>query len=257
MSARMRIVSLVPSTTESVCSLGAAALLVGCTRYCVHPRSALGPVARVGGTKNPDREGVMRLAPTLVLCNREENRQEDIDWFASRLPVVVQSPTTVRTAVDALLELGERLDRSEAARQFAERIEQRVHSVAPPGAERVPTRVFYAVWCRPWMSISRETFVHDVLRIAGVSNVCADLPSRYPEVSLEWLRAHRVDIVLLPSEPWQFDENQRAELARDGAFGTAALALCDGRDFCWHGTHMAEGIGNAVAAIERARPLRG
>ena len=79
------MVSLVPSTTETVCELGAGDRLVGITRWCTEPAAATAAVRKVGGTKNPDREAIAALAPDLVLCNREENRVADIEWFAARM----------------------------------------------------------------------------------------------------------------------------------------------------------------------------
>ena len=116
-----RLVSLVPSTTESVCAFGAGDRLVGCTRYCTHPPAVLAGLARIGGTKNPDREKVLSLQPDLVLANAEENRPEDLEWFASRVPVLVQTPRTVAEAVAALRELARAIGDSGAALAAVER----------------------------------------------------------------------------------------------------------------------------------------
>lgn len=93
-----RIVSLVPSTTESVCALGARDRLVGCTNWCTHPADSLHGIARIGGTKNPKREAIARLEPDLVLSNAEENREEDLEWLRARVPVLVQTPCTATEA---------------------------------------------------------------------------------------------------------------------------------------------------------------
>jgi hypothetical protein len=97
-----RIVSLVPSMTESVCRLGAADRLVGVTRYCVEPADELRAVARVGGTKNPKLEAIAALEPDLVLVNTEENRSEDVAWLRARMPVLEHCPRTVVEAAAAL-----------------------------------------------------------------------------------------------------------------------------------------------------------
>ncbi|MFN6194070.1 MAG: helical backbone metal receptor, partial [Planctomycetota bacterium] len=104
-----RIVSLVPSTTETVCAFGARERLVGCTRYCTEPAAALRGVARIGGTKNPKRDAIAALRPDLVLANAEENRPDDLEWLAARAPVLVQTPRTVAEAAAALGELAARL----------------------------------------------------------------------------------------------------------------------------------------------------
>lgn len=243
--------SLVPSTTESVCELGAWNRLVACTRYCTEPAAQLAAVARVGGTKNPSRELILRQEPDLVLCNAEENRPEDVEWLQSRVPVFVQTPRTVLEAAADLRALAARLELREAVGHWLLRIEAWLAAAAIEGLRQRPLRVFYAIWRKPWMSINRDTYIHDVLQIAGATNVCADLERRYPEVSLEAVVARGVDLVLLPSEPWEFDAEQLEDLRRSRAFGAARLELCDGRDYCWHGVRMATGLGRALASIVR------
>jgi len=253
MNSNARIVSLVPSTTESVCALGGAAQLVGCTRYCTEPAAALQRVARVGGTKNPSREAIAALQPDLVLANAEENRADDLDWLGSRFRLLVQTPCTVDAAVQALRELGEAIGPQATAAAFAARIEAAVVAVrAAPSCVPAP-RVFYAVWSKPWMGANASTFVHDVLTLAGADNVCAGAAARYPAVVVADLVAHDVDVVLLPDEPWVFDAAQRDALAAAGTFGRARLLLCSGRDFCWHGVHMAVGLLRAARLLGARR----
>ena len=246
-----RIVSLVPSTTESVCELEFADRIVGCTRYCTEPAVALTGTKRVGGTKNPDLEAIAALDPDLVLVNAEENRVEDIAWLRERFEVLEQTPRTVVTAVAHLRALAERLGALDTVQPTLLRIEAQLAAAAVERLDRRFLRVFYAIWRKPWMSVGADTFVHDVLRFVGAINVCADLPARYPEVAAEFVREMRPDIVLLPSEPWEFDAAQRQALEREGLFGTARILLCDGRDFCWHGVRMAEGLGHASDLMAR------
>lgn len=245
-----RLVSLVPSTTESVCAFGAGERLVGCTRYCTHPPAVLAGVARIGGTKNPDREKVLSLRPDLVLGNAEENRPEDLEWFASRVPVLVQTPRTVAEAVASLRELAEAVGDPGAALAAVERTVAAL-AAAHGAAARSSPRVYYAIWRKPWMTVGGDTFVHDVLRCCGATNVAADAEARYPEMAPDAAVARGVDVVLLASEPWAFDDAQQRELAAAATFGRARLVLCDGRDFSWHGTHMAIGLRRAQALLQQ------
>jgi ABC-type Fe3+-hydroxamate transport system substrate-binding protein len=245
-----RIVSLVPSTTESVCAFGASARLVGCTRYCTEPSELLRSVTRVGGTKNPDRETIQALAPDLILANGEENRAEDLEWLAQRAPVLVQTPRTVAAAAQHLRELAQHLGVEATAAPLLQRLAE-VPTAPVPSAP--PLRVYYTIWRKPWMSVNADTFVHDVLARAGAVNVCAREAERYPEVEPAAAVAAGVDVVLLASEPWQFDEAQRRELAASRTFGGARLVLCDGRDFCWHGVRMVDGLRRAAAVLAAAR----
>lgn len=246
--------SLVPSTTESVFGLGSGDRLVGCTRYCTEPADGLSGVERVGGTKNPDLEHVARLRPDLVLVNAEENDSEHIAWLRERFVVLQQTPRTVREAADDLRELALRLDASGIVQPFLLRVEARLAAAAVDRLARQPLRVLYVIWRKPWMSVNCDTFVHDVLRVAGGVNVCEARPARYPEFDPAAASELRPDVVLLPDEPWEFDERQRDELERSRVFGDARLVLCDGRDFCWHGIRMADGLGRASELIARVAP---
>jgi ABC-type Fe3+-hydroxamate transport system substrate-binding protein len=238
-----RIVSLVPSTTESICRFGGRAALVGCTRYCTEPASALAGVARVGGTKNPDCEAILRLAPDLVFGNREENRPEDLEFLAARVPVSAPTPRTVPEAVVALSELATTLGAHAEFAVWQRQLDDVLATLEPPPGP--PRRCYYAIWKKPWMTVAADTFVHDVLQRVGFANIAAAASTRYPEWSPAMAVEAGTEVVLLASEPWAFDAQQRDEIAAARAFGTAAVLLCDGRDFCWHGTRLVEGLRRA------------
>lgn len=95
-----RVVSLVPSLTEAIAA-SRPDVLVGATRWCTHPGDL--DVARVRGTKNPDREAIMRLRPDLVIANKEENRELDVARLrAAGVQVWVTVIETVPQALDSL-----------------------------------------------------------------------------------------------------------------------------------------------------------
>ena len=160
---------------------------------------------------------------------------------------IIAPHDAVVEAAMALAELGEALGCEDEAAPFVAAIAREL--AAPPPVQRL--RAFYAIWKKPWMSVSQSTYIHDVLRIAGFDNVTADSASRYPEVAIADIAALRPDAVLLPDEPWVFDEAQAREIAASQAFGAAKVTLCCGRDFCWHGVHAAEGVRRARALAVR------
>lgn len=251
MKATQRIVSLVPSSTESVCELGATDRLVGCTRYCTEPRAQLAHVPRIGGTKNPDVAAILALEPDLVLGNAEENRAEDLEQLAARVPTLVQTPRSVVEAANDLRVLATRLDLLEQVEPFLLRIEARIAAAEVEALRLPPVRVYYAIWRKPWMTINADTFVHDVLALCGARSVAADDAERYPTMEPRDAVSRGVELVLLASEPWEFDEAQRDEVAAAQLFADVPVVLCDGRDFCWHGVRMADGLGRALAALRR------
>jgi ABC-type Fe3+-hydroxamate transport system substrate-binding protein len=249
-----KIVSLVPSLSETVCDLGAANLLIGVTRFCAEPRAVLRSVRRVGGTKNPDLALIAALGPDLVLVNREENRQEDIAWLRARFPLLESMPRSIPEAASVVRDLGVRLGLEDETESILLEIEAQLLRAEVVNLDREPVRVFYPIWKQPWISINRETYVHDLLRRAGAINVCADREARYPVLAEQDLPKLRPDLVLLPSEPFAFHDVHRTALLRDRPFGRdVPVLMVDGRNFCWHGSRSGRGLG-AVANL--LRPFR-
>lgn len=249
-----RVVSLVPSLTETVCDLGVAGRLVAVTRFCNTPEEPLRFVPRVGGTKNPDRERIALFEPDLVLVNGEENRREDIDWLTSRFEVHESMPQNVPDAAAVVKELGRLLGVEDSAEAVALEIEAEMARIEVEGLEMASVRVFYPIWKQPWIAINRATYVHDVLARAGAVNVCADRESRYPVVAQSDLEALRPDVVLLPSEPFAFSREHKKALVEERAFGRdVPIVMVDGKNFCWHGSRSGRGLAAAAEVVARHR----
>ena len=249
-----RIVSLVPSLTETVCDLGVSCRLVAVSRFCTDPEDELRFVTRVGGTKNPDLEQIAALEPDLVLVNGEENRGEDIAWLRDRFEVLESMPRSVPEAAAVVRELGFRLGLPDETEALLLEIEAHLARAEVLSLGRDPVRVFYPIWRQPWIGVNRDTYVHDVLTRAGAVNVCATREARYPVVPISELSKLEPDLVLLPSEPFAFHEDHRTQLLRDRIFGRdVPILMVDGRAFCWHGSRSGRGLG---AVSNLLRPFR-
>lgn len=240
----MRIVSLCPSTTETVCALGRGADLVGITKFCVHPRGALSNIPRVGGTKNPDIERLVALKPDLVLMNREENRREDAERLSARgLRIHACMPQSVKEAAEAVRALGRELHAAQPARQLAARIDELAAEVQREARGRRPLGVAYLIWRKPWMAAGSPTYIDDLLALAGGRNLFAELGERYPVVEVARLAA--AELVLLASEPFPFKERHVGELAGLTGLEPQRFVLVDGESFSWHGYRTLNGLRGA------------
>lgn len=207
----MRVVSLVPSVTETLLAWGVEP--VACTRFCEQPS-----LHHVGGTKDPDVAAVVALAPELVVVNDEENRREDADALvAAGLDVHVVVVRTVHDVAPALAQLADRLGVAFDAWTL-------------PETRQVTRRAFVPIWRRPWMTLNVDTYGSSLLRLLGVDNVFADEPDRYPTTSLEEASARDADVVLAPTEPYPFGERHVDELS-----AVAPVELVDGKDLFWWG----------------------
>jgi ABC-type Fe3+-hydroxamate transport system substrate-binding protein len=231
----MRVVSLVPSVTETLLSWGVEP--VACTRFCEQPA-----IRHVGGTKDPDIAAIVELGPDLVVLCEEENRREDAMALAeAAVPTVTLSVDTVDD-VHPLLQMLAVLVGADAAGVGA------VQHLPHPGPL---VTVFVPIWRRPWMSLSGSTYGSALLELLGFANVCADSDDRYPVVDLDDIAARGPAAVLAPSEPYPFSERHVAEL-RD----VAPVELVDGKDLFWWGARTPQAIDRLGAALQHlhARP---
>lgn len=224
-----RVVSLVPSLTETLFDLGAGDQVAGITDFCIFPEAL--DRHRVGGTKNPDIEKIRALAPDLVHMNLEENLRrhaEEIERFA---PVFVSEPKSVEDVALLIEQLGELHHRRERARELAAEIREQIRAM--------PTRSFTfacAIWKDPWMWCGGDTYVSRLVEAAGGSNVLGDR-ERYPNASPEEVLAQRPDVVFLPDEPYLFTEDDAASIKGPRVIGPFA-----GHLFTWHGTRTRHGL---------------
>lgn len=253
MKAHPRIVSLVPSWTETLYAFGLDQEVVGVTKWCVHPRELTARATKVGGTKDPDVPLIAKMRPDLVVANHEENRKEDVEALeAHGVHVWVSDVRSVKDSLREIKRLGELTGRDESAAALVTRIEaslREVEQARPP--EPIP--VFVPIWRRPWMAVGPDTYADDVLRIAGARNVLGDAAGRYPESSPEDAFARGATAALLPTEPYPFHEKPQAteELVAAG-FARARVTGLDGEALTWYGAREVEGlriVGAAVAGL--------
>ncbi len=241
-----RIVSLIPSITETLCHLGLADALVGVTAYCVEPRAVVRGKTRIGGEKNPDLAAIRALQPDLVVANVEENVREHVETLrAWGIPVWVTYPRTVAQSLVMIRELGELTHTRPRAKAMLADLEPLFERVQRTTARRRPVPVFYPIWRVPWMTISADTYIHDLLAVCGAANIFGDRPTRYPTVTLEEMASRRPEVIVLPDEPFRFRRSHVEDFAPYAdvpAVRAGRIHLVDGKPFSWHGPHVGEAL---------------
>jgi len=239
-----RVVSLVPSITELIVWLGRGEALVGRTRFCTQPAEFVGRIAVVGGTKNPRIERVIQLRPDLVIANKEENREVDVSALRSAgLDVLVTDPNSVPEAVTMTRELGATLGAADRAQGLAHEVAKAIDRV--PSGSAVP--IYVGVWHNPMMGLGSQSYGHSLIEMCGGRNVLGNRP-RYPEVTFDQLRGMAPDLILLPDEPFPFDESHV------GYYGAVAPARpIDGKLMWWYGPRMPQAIRALSAVFDEVR----
>ena len=254
----LRLASLVPSLTETVCRLGAGGLLIARTVYCTEPRDILADVPACGGTKNPDLARLRELQPDLVLACLEENKPEHLSALElAGIPVFTVMPRRLDDVSALLRNLGSLCGReNEAGRLLADLTAARLscgemrrnspHPARPP-------RAAVLIWKNPWMAAGGGTYINAVCEEVGLENVLVHRPD-YFTVTLDELAALKPDFVLLPDEPYRFTHHDAWSLAAAGVVGDRRQAvLLDGKLLSWYGARSAASLRTLVRLLEPIR----
>jgi iron complex transport system substrate-binding protein len=224
-----RVISLVPSLTETLFDLGAGDAVVGITDFCIFPPDLALP--RLGGTKNPRIDEIRALAPDLVHMNTEENLRRHAEAIEAFAPVFVSEPKNVDDVATLIASLGEIHDRRERAAQLVALLEETRASM--------PRRAFSfacPIWKNPWMWCGGDTYVSNLVASAGGRNVLGNL-ARYPHLGLDAVLAMKPDVIFLPDEPYLFTPDDAASIRVPRVIGPFP-----GHLFTWHGTRTIEGL---------------
>lgn len=229
-----RVVSLVPSQSEFLTTIGLGERLVGVTKFCIHPESLKTQAQIVGGSKHFHIHKVLALKPDLVIGNMEENSKELIEELAAEVPVFMTRIEDVEDAFDMMIAVGGCCDLAQSAKSMVKVLKTEWQKLKPL---QPPKRVAYLIWKDPWMAAGNLSYINDVLGRLGLINVFDSAAgSRYPEFSLEELSGLKPEEVYLSSEPYPFKEKHLTELQK--VLPETTLRLVDGEMFSWYGSRM-------------------
>jgi len=239
----LRVVSLVPSVTETLLAWGLAP--VGVTRWCEHPE-----LPALGGTKDPDIDAVRRIAPDLVIMCEEENRREDAD--ALEAAGVAVHALRVRSLADVGPELATLAVRLGVGSRWSAPPLSAAPARPAAGAAR---RAFVPIWRQAargpepvtYTTLNDDTYGASVLRALGVANAYGDASDRYPTTTLDDAIGRAPDVVLAPSEPYPFGPRHVRELSC-----VAPVVLVDGQDLFWWGARTEAALARLAASLEAA-----
>jgi iron complex transport system substrate-binding protein len=235
---RMRIVSMVPSWTETLVESGAN--VVGRTRFCIHPSQKVKSIPILGGTKNWDLAKVAKAQPDWIVLDREENTAAMGEF--PNTPLFVSHVRSVHDVSGEMRQMAQRFQRPHLT-DLAERLDlvikqiQRLDSVLELPSilhwirkPEVPVeKIVYVIWKSPWMSVSQKTFIGSMLSLFLSPEILFDSTELYPQVKLESF-SERSTLLLFSSEPYPFAKH--LEEIRKLPFPAAVV---DGESWSWFG----------------------
>ena len=248
-----RVVSLVPSVTETLFALGCGDRVVAVTEFCTQPAAARERAAVVGGTKTPNIGAITELAPDLVIANREENRAIDVRRLEARgVPVFVLYARSVLRAAREVAQLGAILDTRASAAGISDEIRA---ALARRAVFERRVRTVALIWKSPYMAVGGDCYADDLIWRCGGENPFSRAQRRYPHVTERDLDEADPEVILLPDEPYAFCEADRAELLglRCTAARRGRVHRIDGTLLTWPGPRSARAIGMLEPWIRAAR----
>ncbi len=231
-----RIVSLVPSQTELLVALGLENIIVGVTKFCVHPEKLRKEKIIVGGTKNINVNTIKELNPDIILCNKEENTKEIVETLQKEYTVHVSDIFSIEDALTMIKQYGEIFKKKSKATEIISKIKSEQKSFKSYMATVPRRNIVYFIWKDPWIAVGNTTFIDHILQLNGFKNVFGS-KSRYPEVSKKEISSlAEDDLILLSSEPYPFSEKHISAIRKINK--RAKIVLVDGEYFSWYGSRL-------------------
>ncbi|MCF8336162.1 MAG: helical backbone metal receptor [Bacteroidales bacterium] len=229
-----RIISLVPSITELLFDLELDRKVAGRTQFCIYPAEKIEKVPIVGGVMGLSFHQIEKINPDLILASKEENAQGEINELSSRFPVWVSDVHNLPDALELIHKIGTVCGVENKAATLTGQIKEQFHTL-----DHIPENIVkavYLIWKNPMYTVNQSTFAHDMLKRCGIENVFASRQEAYPVINEKEIRNKKPDYILLPSEPYPF--NEKDEQTLDKNLPEVGIKRVDGEYFTWYGSHL-------------------
>lgn len=175
----------------------------------------------------------------MIIGNKEENTQSDIEELATDFPVWMSDIFTLDDAMKTIGQIGALVDREPEAGYLNHLIAAGFNDLQTLALQnRIDKKIAYLIWRKPFMAAGKNTFINDMLLTNGMTNVITQ--ERYPSVTLAELKTLNCDLILLSSEPYPFAEKHIEEIQT--AIPDTKIILVDGEMFSWYGSRLVKAV---------------
>lgn len=195
-----KIVSLAPNLTEIIFSIGAGNKLKGVTTYCNYPDEAL-KIQKVADLVSVNYEALAGINPDVVFLTVEGNPKETFDKITGMgIKVFVSNPRNLSGILKTMDDFGKITGNSEQAEAEKNRILSKIDSLKNKINYKLKPKALLLVSISPLMSVGRNTYLHELLNMAGCINISATTNSNYPILNREEVLANNPDFIFVPSD---------------------------------------------------------
>jgi iron complex transport system substrate-binding protein len=191
-----RIVSLVPSVTETLFALGVGDEVVGVSSYDVYPPEVL-KLPKVGTFLTPNLEAIAALRPTIVIGRGISSNQRELRAMrAMGFETLIVDDDSLAQIEESIRSIGTRVGKSSHAGAIVAGIEADVNDVRARVRPFPPRRTLMLVGHQPIVAVGPGTFLEDLLKIAGAENIADASGQQWPHLSIEFIVASRPEVII-------------------------------------------------------------
>lgn len=196
----LRIVALAPHIVENLYAIGAGDLIVGTLDYADYPQEAT-KIERIGGYNGISIEKLLMLKPDMVIAWKSGNQAEDLAQI-KRLGIELHlsNPRSIEGVAKEILKLGQLTGRIEQSKKVAEAFTVKLNAIKATQQNKTTLTGFYQLWPEPMMTVSKNTWINQLIETCQVTNVFADSDTDYPQVSIENVIVTKPQIIIIPNE---------------------------------------------------------
>lgn len=196
----LRIVALAPHIVENLYAIGAGDLIVGTLDYADYPQEAT-KIERIGGYNGISIEKLLMLKPDMVIAWKNGNQAEDLAQIKRLgIELYLSDPRFIEGVASEILKLGQLTGHIEQSKQVAETFTAKLNAIKVTQKDKTTLTGFYQLWPEPMMTVSKNTWINQLIETCQVTNVFANSDTDYPQISIENVIVTKPQVIIIPDE---------------------------------------------------------
>ncbi|WP_028835664.1 MULTISPECIES: cobalamin-binding protein [unclassified Pseudoalteromonas] len=196
----LRIVALAPHIVENLYAIGAGDLIVGTLDYADYPQEAT-KIERIGGYNGISIEKLLMLKPDMVIAWKSGNQAEDLAQIKRLgIELYLSDPSSIEGVASEILKLGQITGHIEQSKKVAETFTAKLNAIKVTQKDKTTLTGFYQLWPEPMMTVSKNTWINQLIETCQVTNVFANSDTDYPQISIENVIVTKPQVIIIPDE---------------------------------------------------------
>ena len=196
----LRIVALAPHIVENLFAIGAGDNIVGTVEYADYPQQAT-KIERIGGYNGISIEKLLMLKPDMVIAWNSGNQAEDLAQIKRLgIELYLSDPSSIEGVALEILKLGQLTGHIEQSKKVAEAFTAKLDAIKTTQQNKTTLSGFYQLWPEPMMTVSKNTWINQLIETCQVTNVFANSDTDYPQISIENVIVTKPQIIIIPDE---------------------------------------------------------